>query len=162
MPAQLKDLSTYAWRAELSVGNDVIDGDHKVFFNLAEMFQNASHDEENKIVIESVMSTLTEYVAGHFKREELAMLSAEYPGLEAHMREHARFTETLHQLMQSYYAGSQGATEKLGYTLSQWLTHHIEHIDHKYKDWIKEKDVDPRPLYEVAGCLKQDDIDEIW
>ena len=140
----------------------MIESDHRAFYGFAEMFQDATLHETNKAVIESVMSMLTEYVAGHFKREELAMLLAKYPGLEPHMKEHLHFTETLHQLMQAYYAGINGSTEKLGETLAEWLTHHIQKVDHQYMDWIKEEHVDPRPLYELAGCLKQDEVDDIW
>ncbi|MDP2824543.1 MAG: hemerythrin domain-containing protein [Sulfuritalea sp.] len=63
----------------------------------------------------------------HFAAEEALMKAAEYPGLVARMKEHAKFRAKLGEL-QIKSIGEDISTDTVGFLVG-WLTHHIARTD---------------------------------
>lgn len=149
----------FIWTKDLSVGHDSLDDDHKSFFALANLLHDIAYEEGQILVLESAILLLQEYVAGHFLREQNAMRSAGYPDLDAHTAEHVRFTNHIMSLIADYRNGNADAIAKLGEVTSNWLRSHIRDVDSKYVSWIKDTDVDNRPLGFLAETL-EDEIEQ--
>ena len=153
----------FTWKPELSVGQAAIDDDHKAFFSIANLLHDAAIQGDQRIVVESAINLLQEYIVGHFLREEMAMLSAKYPDTDAHIRSHAQFTRVVQQLVADYRSGIDGAAENLARQTGMWLREHIVSVDLKYKDWVKDSNVDSRPLGMLAGSPGDDvETDDLW
>ena len=153
----------FTWKPELSVGQAAIDDDHKAFFSIANLLHDAATQGDQKIVVESAINLLQEYIVGHFLREEMAMLSAKYPDTDAHINTHTQFSRVVQQLVADYRHGIAGSAEKLAEQTASWLNEHIFSVDLKYKDWVNDTNVDCRPLGMLAGCPSDDDeTDNLW
>ena len=152
----------YTWKPEMSVGHLSLDDDHKAFFSLAGLLHDAALQGGQKMVVDSAISLLQEYIVGHFMREEMAMLSAQYPDVETHIKAHAEFSRTVNALIGDYQQSVSGAADKLAETTAQWLIVHIANVDTKYSNWIKETDLDNRPLGLLAGVPDDGDDDDLW
>ena len=151
-----------SWTPELSVGFKVIDKDHKLFFEMADIFNSQETSRKHKKDVEAAIRILIDYINGHFLREENAMLDAKYPSLHAHKEEHKNFKAAITIIVTEHYAGNNMAVRELGKTFAEWWPKHIATVDRQYMDWIKETDIDPRPLHEVSGILNQNEIDSVW
>ncbi len=145
-----KQDSRFEWSEAISVGNDALDEDHKAFFVLAKMLQEAQCSEDNVIVIGSALLILEEYVEGHFLREEKAMQAASYPRLADHAMKHSLFRSHVHAISSAYGQGTKSAVEGLPELVVDWLRRHIVAEDLQYKNWIRDAVVDRRPLAYLA------------
>ena len=150
------------WKPEMSVGNDILDEDHKSFFSLVSLLQDALAHGGEEMVVESAINLLKDYVNGHFIREEMAMLAAKYPDVEAHIKEHVRFTEGMEKAIQAYRQNPEGAVESLAKMTGKWWADHILTVDSKYKGYIKDEHVDTRPLGFLAGSFDPEDDNDIF
>lgn len=131
------------WTDALSTGILSIDEDHKAFFNLAGMLEDANVDP---IIVESALNILEEYVIGHFYREEKAMEKVSYPYLSEHKSAHKAFQSKVLKLIKEHKYGSATIGLTLSDMVSEWLTQHISKLDIKYKTWLTNQNVDHRPL----------------
>jgi len=150
----------FTWKPEMSVGHAALDEDHKSFFFIASLVHDAAQKGGQNAVIESALNLLQEYAAGHFLREEKAMIASHYPDLERHTQEHARFVESVVELVDTYRRGNTDIAGALAETTATWVTSHILNSDMKYKDWIKDDDLDKRPLVFLTEIpdVDEDDI----
>jgi hemerythrin len=142
--------SKLAWSDDLTVGNRIIDDDHKAFFEIAKMLHESDGTEDRDLVVESAISILEEYVCGHFLREEKAMRSAKYPRVAAHVLQHNLFRGRIEAIGRVYRQGTKSVAVGLPDMAIDWLITHIKSDDAQYKGWIRERDVDDRPLVYLA------------
>ena len=138
-----------SWTPEMSVGNVTLDNDHKAFFNIASLLNDLTNLDGKGTEIESCLNVLKEYIEGHFLREEMAMKSAGYPDTEAHIKVHMSFRQSLNTLFDNYHRGIDGTLKAMGILAVEWWINHIQTVDAKYTNYIKDKDVDSRPLGEM-------------
>ena len=134
------------WSEELSVGNSVLDDDHKAFIDLATLIMEWRDDG----VIASAVSMLEEYVQGHFFREEKAMRAVGYRRLAEHQLKHERFKARIKAITQMYQDGMKSAVEGLPKLVLDWFADHVLKDDLQYKNWINDGVVDGRPLAFLA------------
>ena len=147
------------WTPEMSVGHESLDDDHKAFFSVASLLFDMSNEGGQELVIESAFNLLQDYVSGHFLREEMAMRSANYPDLDAHIALHVRFADQVRSMIADYHAGNAAVTAELGVLTADWLGQHIRDVDKKYAAWVKDTDIDDRPLGLIAA-VDDDGADE--
>ena len=144
------------WGREMSVGNRVLDEDHKAFFDLAHIIMEVDADNHNSIVFQSALNMLADYVAGHFLREEKALRAASYPHFEEHLHKHHAFRKRIMKIVDDYSEGKNEDLRNLPGLVVNWLKQHILDEDMQYKAFIKAKFVDKRPLAFLAA--EADDI----
>ncbi|CAA6606550.1 Hemerythrin-like protein [Rhodospirillaceae bacterium LM-1] len=138
------------WTEAMSVGNDILDDDHKTFFDLAKIILEVDADNGNTIVFQSALNMLADYVHGHFLREEKALRAVNYPHFDAHEQKHKAFRQYVMKIVQDYGEGRSDDIRNLPGLVVSWLNQHILAEDMQYKFWIKEKFVDKRPLAFLA------------
>jgi hemerythrin-like metal-binding protein len=128
-------MGTIEWQDSYSVGDPVLDADHKVLIELInEISLAAKHGRPARPVIKR----LEHYATHHFRREEERMAAVDYEDFEQHKKGHQSFIDWLERVKETYEktdAERQIAAD-IGKYLQRWLTHHILEDDMKYKTRI--------------------------
>ncbi|TGL86247.1 hemerythrin [Leptospira congkakensis] len=138
------------WDSKYETNISEIDSQHKKLFRLINNIEtvydeNKEHlSAKSKILIDAV-SELEDYTLSHFLIEERVMELNQYPELEAHKKQHDRFTDKILELKNRLTSGNllsndaelnQFFGDLLNF-LRAWLTNHILKEDMDYKPYIK-------------------------
>ena len=139
----------FAWSEEMSVGNSIIDADHKAFFDLANLLIGWKNKADD-VIVESAIAILEEYVQGHFYREEKAMKAVGYKDSVGHHLRHEHFKARIKAIAKLYREGTKSAADGLPELVGNWLIKHIHNDDQGCKDCFRTSVVDNRPLAFLA------------
>lgn len=138
------------WDSKYETNISEIDSQHKKLFRLINNIETV-YDEnkehlsgKSKILLEAV-SELEDYTLSHFLIEERVMELNQYPELEAHKKQHDRFTDKILELKNRLTSGNLLSNDEelnqffgdLLKFLRAWLTNHILQEDMDYKPYIK-------------------------
>ncbi|MBI5900573.1 MAG: bacteriohemerythrin [Rhodocyclales bacterium] len=123
------------WTADLSIGIEQIDAQHRRIVDYINQLNDARKTGEKKAV-GLVLEGLADYTLSHFGYEEAVMVAARFPGAAQHRRGHERFALQLAEYGHRYALGEEVAAEVLD-TLNKWLLNHIKREDHDYMDSVK-------------------------
>jgi hemerythrin-like metal-binding protein len=123
------------WTKDLELGIPVIDRDHKVLVSIINQVANALGNNEERAVLGSALSSLSEYTDYHFAREEKLQEVAGYDGVEGHRQRHRELEDQVRQISSRYREDMQSvkADEVLAF-LKTWLIDHILKHDLAYRD----------------------------
>lgn len=125
------------WTSNLSVGVDLIDDQHKIWFQKADQLFDAGHKGQAKEFILQMFDFLDEYTKVHFRDEEKYMAGIQYPGLDEQKRMHAGFIKELARLRREF-AESGGNILLIIHAnkmIIDWLTRHISTADKKIGEY---------------------------
>jgi hemerythrin len=114
------------------------DREHHKLVELIDVMYRAVRDKEGKETAQRACTELIAYTIYHFENEELAMLAANYPELEAHKEEHRRLKAEVQVLEQRLDTSFPEAASELYRFLRQWLVNHIQDCDKRYGPYLKE------------------------
>lgn len=119
------------WSDELSVGNELLDGQHK---NLIDMINTLDDDRLGGDELGEVIFGLLEYAAIHFRDEEKFFVDAAPEIVEHHFASHTIFISTAYKFVQRFKRGEALELRQPVYEfLCQWLVQHILVEDMQYK-----------------------------
>lgn len=124
------------WRDQLSVGNDLIDSDHKYLIeiiNKAEVNLKAN----NRAALLRVLDELSAYGKTHFEREELIAHAVGYPGAAQLHESHGNLVTALDKFRDD--TGSvwtADAATQFTTFLRDWLIQHLIKEDLPMKPWL--------------------------
>jgi len=113
-------MGNFVWHADYSVGNDVVDGQHKHLLELAGLLRHALTTGQAPAVVEDALRALSRYVAEHFTEEEALLEALGSSVFEVHRRQHRRLEAELEELL---------ADRDLGY----------RHLEDKLVDWVERR-----------------------
>ncbi|RDE22830.1 hypothetical protein DV711_09695 [Motiliproteus coralliicola] len=88
------------WQDAMSVGNLIIDDEHKYLFCLINGVELALKLDNNRAILKQLFEQLEEYTLSHFRQEEKTQLKMKYPGYIEHKMEHQRILEQMAALRQ--------------------------------------------------------------
>ncbi len=127
------------WTPNLSVGVQMIDDQHKIWFQKANELFEAGQKGQAKEYILQLIGFLDEYTKTHFKDEEKYMASIRYPEIESQKMAHASFIEELAKLRNSYTesGGNILVIINANKMIINWLTKHISSMDKKIGEYAK-------------------------
>lgn len=130
----------FAWKEEYSIGNSVIDDQHKRLFELGRQIhallkQKRGMDKYDDLMV--LIKELADYTIYHFDFEEGMLEAVGYPDLERHHEEHRKFNEKLDEVASQDVDQFQNkvAFEMLGF-VADWIERHILDTDFKYKEYL--------------------------
>ena len=134
------------WREQLSVGNDVIDSDHKYLIEIINRVEEGlkTHDRQG---LGTALDHLEQYAKSHFDAEEKIGSAAGYPDVQHLHESHAALIADLNQ-MKLDFAGQW--TPELGEHFSAllrgWLINHVIKEDLLMKPFLARRSpkFDPR------------------
>jgi hemerythrin len=131
------------WQNNLSVGIELIDGQHKKWISHYNDIVESITSQQSKTQIAKTLSFLIDYTQVHFSTEEKHMSASSYPGLPEHKAKHDGLRATLANLVKEFE--EEGATTQLSEAidtfLGHWLIRHIQEVDMKFGDFVKEKKI---------------------
>ena len=139
-------MALVAWNEAFSVGNAILDSDHRILINLLNQLHDAVDTGQSRDVVGSVVNVLVEYTEHHFRREEALMSAAGYPHLAEHQQTHAALEERVRHIRDRWAAGERTVLdEEMLAFLKKWLTEHILGADKSYRSWIEGAAADGGP-----------------
>ncbi len=120
------------WTESFSVGNALMDEQHKELIALINMLDDAQ-------MTGPVLDQLQHYGEEHFRDEEQLMEEAGYTELAAHCAEHAAFAEWLESAQRAHRGGEVAALlrDSVRAYLKDWLVNHILIHDKAYVPFLK-------------------------
>ena len=118
------------WNDKLSVGVEMIDGDHKKLVAMVNELHDAVREARGKEVLGRVLDGLIAYTKTHFGREEVEMTKFKYPRAPEHFKEHAALAAKVIEVQTKYKAGNSAvlSMEVMAF-LRDWLLKHIQASD---------------------------------
>lgn len=130
-----------AWTESLSVGVDLIDEQHKTWFEKADMLFEAGKNHKAKEYIGDMLNFLDDYTKKHFRDEEQYMLSIKYPEYDVQKKLHTEFIAQLNQLKKEYEesGGNILVILNANQMVLNWLTNHISYQDKKIGMFVRSK-----------------------
>lgn len=131
-------MALLAWSETYSVGNAMLDSDHRILINLLNQLHDATETGQSREVVGTVVNVLAEYTEHHFRREETLMAAAGYPGLAAHRATHHDLETRVRALRDRWNGGDRSVVDdEVLEMLKKWLTEHILGADKSYRPWVE-------------------------
>jgi hemerythrin len=131
------------WRDEMSVGNDVIDRDHRYLFCLISTIELALKSNENREIVAPTLDQLHFYTKDHFLREETLMLEINYPKYMEQKKMHGLLVAQLEEIRARLYLEAENPDmdsilSDLLELLRSWLLDHVLKEDMQMKHYFKK------------------------
>lgn len=130
-------MSLVEWKDEYSLGNELIDSQHKSLFailnDLAESGPGNKEDSSFKC-----LGQMEEYARVHFRDEERLMSNNGYPGLAEQIEQHKVFLRQVEDYKISIFSSYVPYQDIVEY-LNNWLVEHILGSDQKFMDYMKKR-----------------------
>lgn len=122
-------MSFFPWNDDLSVGNALLDHDHRKLIGLVNELHSATSRGAGMEVVGKVLAELAAYAREHFQREEHHMERVRYPALDAHRCEHRELLEKVDALQHRFRNGDVTVAARVSMLLRDWLSIHIARSD---------------------------------
>lgn len=127
------------WRNSLSIGVEEIDRQHKQLLSHFDQLLKACETGKGIDELKKLLDFLDGYVIKHFRDEESIQRLRNYPGYEAHRKEHESFVARLNVLKQEI--SNEGVAlhhvMETNNLLLKWLIHHISTVDVQLGKFLK-------------------------
>jgi hemerythrin-like metal-binding protein len=122
-------MAFFEWKDSLSVGNQMIDRDHKMLIQYVNEMHAAMMAGHGKEIVGSILTKLVTYTKEHFAREETIWRTGHYAELEKHKKEHAELLHTVGDFKAKYDKGTVAVSVDVMNFLRDWLKNHIMKSD---------------------------------
>jgi hemerythrin len=124
------------WRDQLSVGNDLIDTDHKYLIDIINKTE-ASMKANNQVELLVVLDELAHYGQTHFDREERVAKAVGYPRTDQLHDSHVKLIVSLSKV-KAELGDSWTDEAQVQFTtfLRDWLIQHVIKEDIPMKPWM--------------------------
>lgn len=122
------------WRDGMSVGNELIDEDHKRLFLLVNLYEDAIA-KHNLFELKTAFQGLKDYAAQHFEREEKLQAAIMMHGASAHRQEHSDLVSQLEEFNKNLNDSSKPriSIEVASSFLHDWIVNHVLQSDMKMR-----------------------------
>ena len=120
------------WKDAYSVGNEVLDSQHKA---LIELVNELTEDAD----LADVLAGLRRYGDEHFRTEETLLEAAGYPDIEEHRTYHLAFRTWLAGVIEAHRSGGDDAIARrdIHHYLCVWLANHLLVHDKAFEPWLE-------------------------
>jgi hemerythrin len=139
------------WRAQMSVGNDLIDQDHRYLFCLVNSIELALKLDEDTEALLTLVRQLADYSRFHFQREETIQRKVSYPQLAHHAQVHQTLLENIGQLekdVREYHEHASAGTlvdgerdlvtQSVMQLLRAWILDHVLKEDKRMENYLRK------------------------
>lgn len=132
------------WNDSFLINFREIDSQHKRLVDMINDLDDAMREGKGREVLAKIIDGMVAYTKTHFETEEKYLAELHYPGLGEQKREHAEFVKKISDFRNDFQAEKLGLSIRVMDFLSNWLTHHIKHLDKQYAPFVHER--------ELAAC----------
>ncbi len=119
------------WDESLSVGCDLIDGQHKELINLVAELEESSRDGLNKEQLARALKFIVSYTRHHFSAEEELMQSIGFNELPRHKEIHNELIHKVTEILLQMKEGKDPETPGLIQFFIEWVKKHVSEEDRK-------------------------------
>jgi hemerythrin-like metal-binding protein len=127
------------WSDKLSVGDAVMDGEHRELVRLLNNLCSAVKAKRGPEAVGKALDDLIGHTAAHFKHEEALFAQTGYPEAEEHTRAHEILTIQALQVREKYQGGVTAyLSQDVLRFLRTWLVTHILIDDRKFGNYVSE------------------------
>ena len=134
-------MAYFNWSDNLSVGVDVIDGQHRYLIELINDLHGAMRDGKGREAVGEVLDRLVEYTVFHFKTEERLMKAYRYGHPVYHLHEHEKLISRIVELQAQHKSGQAGVSTAALKFLKDWLYEHILKVDKRFAHFLNGQGV---------------------
>lgn len=136
-----------AWTEQLSVGNEMIDSEHKNLLKKINEVERAIRARDS-VTLSQSFKLLEDCVRAHFANEEMLAHAIDYPF--AHNKMEHQYVQKEFQFMRDELLAKNGmwsesAAEHYSYFLSEWMVQHILKEDMLMKPMLQTYPYDYKP-----------------
>ncbi len=124
------------WRDSLSVGNDLIDEDHKQLLVLISQYEIAVSLKDPGI-LQDAFDGLVEYAHTHFEREQNLMEAVHYPDRRRHADQHVSLITAMDDFHKKLIKKKSIDINKVNKFLRNWILDHVLEEDMKLGPYVK-------------------------
>ncbi len=132
---------SFKWTADLTVGVDTMDEQHKELFKLINELHDCLTAECEKSETFKAIEFLENYINDHFKMEQAYMEKHSYPAISEHLAQHTSFITDLKEFRKQLEAGLEPVhfSKIITNWLVYWWRHHISNTDKQLGKFLKDK-----------------------
>lgn len=127
-------MESIIWDKKFSVGNQEVDDQHKMLFEILSRCLSIKDRSMSKYLV--LVRDLLDYCQIHFSLEEKLMAENDYPGLDAHILEHKKITAAVEKIIVKLYRGEDVDIEAINNFVHSWVIKHILETDMAFKDYV--------------------------
>lgn len=129
------------WREQMSVGNDIVDSDHRYLLCLINAIELSCRTQQPEETLRLILHQLMEYADFHFRREERIQLAIGYSHLVEHELSHQNLREYLKDISREFehLATETECAERLEHLFDlsrRWLVEHLLKEDMLMKPYL--------------------------
>lgn len=126
-----------SWDSSYSVGDAILDKQHKKLMGLCNQLANCTDDENGSAdsPFHKILDELSAYACEHFKTEEAILQACAYPRLATQAWDHAEYQKHVAEALVSAGRGALSKTDLQG-LLSNWWNDHILISDMDYRGHV--------------------------
>ena len=121
----------------LRVDYAAIDGEHKDFFSLVEVYFQDHLKDPTEEKIKAVFTQLRDYCLGHFSSEETSMEKFSFPELKEHQGQHKDLFLKLMILEKQAAGNPEDCCEQVIAFIKEEVIPHVEEEDFKYTLFLR-------------------------
>lgn len=134
-------MALITWKEVYSVNITEIDNQHKKLIELINNLHDAMITGKGKEEISKTLRGLVNYTLTHFATEEKYFDQYDFPGSEAHKKQHRDLVEQVAALQKKHESGERVLTIDVMNFLRDWLNDHIIGSDKGYGSYLNSKGV---------------------
>jgi hemerythrin len=146
------NIDIQGWTKDLETGIDVLDGQHRKYFDLLENYfkkvSEMSAGPEEILDLAEKFNFLRQYAEEHFEAENTIMQNANYPDYERHHDEHLHFLEHVEELYESLKIKgfSPELAREVNYYTVEWFVGHIRITDMKLVEFLNQQSAEDKKI----------------
>ncbi len=129
------------WSDQYRTGFPGIDREHQELFECVNAFDEALRQGLNRDRVAETIEFFLNYTTIHFRKEEILLARAAYPGLLAHQALHAELLDHVTAMAQTFQLTQSILTVEVSQFLANWLSQHVLKEDLAYVSWVKSKNI---------------------
>lgn len=121
------------WETFYSVNHSMMDTDHKNILGMLRVLHAEMKTNQNKPIVNTLVSELHHYTACHILREERHLKEYRYIDFEPHQQQHFFFLKKIIECKNNYLSDNIITAIQMLPLLNDWLVNHITKVDMRYK-----------------------------
>jgi hemerythrin-like metal-binding protein len=134
-------MAFFDWNDKLSVGSELIDGQHKALFDTINELYEAMKKGRGRDIMSEILSRFRDYTANHFRDEESYLERYDYPDIGKHKKLHKSFEDKILEFEKELTDGKLLLSLQVMSFLRDWLVDHIGDVDRRYAEFFMEKGI---------------------
>ena len=134
-------MALLTWNSTYSVGVKSIDSQHTVLFDTLNDLHGAMMTGQASTLTGPILKKLITYTREHCTAEEAMLTKTNYPGLAEHKIKHRDLIKQVEDYSARFDRGEITLNLHLLNFLRDWLTNHIQKVDHEYGPWLNKNGI---------------------